>query len=71
MEISEVEEETKEELDFAMDRMLKSLKNSKIVLESLNEELRKSKEFHESSLNNVTNYIKNIEGISQVCENEF
>ena len=50
--------------------MLKSLKSSKIVLENLKEQLRRPGSFPESSLNNVTSYIKNIEGISQVCEDE-
>ena len=53
-----------------MDKLLGCLKNFKIVLGNLKDQLKKQNTVPESSLLNITRYIKNIEGISQVCEEE-
>ena len=70
MEISEVKEETEDDLNYAMEKLLGFLKNSKIVVERLKEDLKKPNIIPEASLQNITKYFKNIEAISQVCDNE-
>ena len=70
MLVQEVKEETEEELRYAMDRLLQSLEKFKVVLGNLTDQLKNPKGVPEASLKNITRYIKSIEGISQICENE-
>ena len=70
MEIREVKEETEEELRYAMDKLLRSLEKFKVLAGNLKEQLRNPNQVPEASLKNITRYIKSIEGISQICENE-
>ena len=70
MEVNEVKEETEEELRYAMDKLLRSLEKFKVVLENMKNQLKNPNSAPESSLKNITRYIKSIEGISQLCDNE-